>query len=366
MTSSRAWGRFGTLMIAAGLTAGACITVEDSPAAVGLAGETCRARDDCSNGLQCLDRKCREAGWVREAGTDTGTGDGSADSAADRTSAERDGATDVTVGDATDAAHASADSSPDSRDAQSDAPQLSEHGEPCNAKKPCIEPFTCVREVCVGSENGLTPTGRRCDIIECTQPIDCCPPPEGQPPNCEQLQLQCDQGFRFSCEKYDTKCDCSADKWRCDDEVCRWTPTCSASDDCIAPEQCVSGHCVECANASECGSGYDCLDGECVVRCAIDEHCSFFHECQSGECVRVGCMVDSECRAWLKTPHAACIDGSCRSDCVRDADCNSAVGAVKNVCHRGFCIPFGCETDQACRIELEAYLSGNSEAECRP
>ncbi len=355
------WRRFLGGLISAGLVTVACVTIEDEPSVVGLAGETCRSRNDCAKGLVCIDRVCGKPGAGDDGGADAGAADAALDGADGGSETGADAQLDS--GDAGDGGDAEAGT--DAGDAQPDAvpPRLGLHGWTCDDTRPCEPQFTCAHGKCSGSENGLTPTDRSCELIECTEPADCCDVPEG----CPTLLEQCNAtGNAYYCDAYNAQCLCDPADWECNNEICKFAATCTVPGDCKAPLKCAGGTCVECEDSDECSFGYGCISGECVFQCTIDEQCDNFHECRSGDCVRVGCAADSECRALFSNdPNAACIDSTCRSSCVRDTDCNGW-NQRTNVCFEGYCHPVGCETDQECRIRLSSELTGNRQTECRP
>lgn len=161
---------------------------------------------------------------------------------------------------------------------------------------------------------------------------------------------------------------------RCDDERCVADRSCKADADCgAATPICSDGQCVQCTTDDDCGDDKSCDLGVCHARCKHNEECSAFYECNadSGECEYVGCKSDRECilnatgsgqtaesiptstgedpRLLKCLPSEADKDHkTCKIPCENDGSCGP-----QSVCDAGFCKFIGCDTDEECRAYLK-------------
>lgn len=104
--------------------------------------------------------------------------------------------------------------------------------------------------------------------------------------------------------------DCGGEGFICDSGSC--VAGCEDNNDCPYFHQCQSRVCVEtgCTTDRECAAYTDspnatCNDGECQIPCVNDAECNGsdssydFYGCRSGLCVYLGCETDEECRIEL-------------------------------------------------------------------
>jgi len=113
----------------------------------------------------------------------------------------------------------------------------------------------------------------------------------------------CDNGVCVECL---VDVDCPGDGI-CNVDTNRCISRCTRNEECDIFEQCnANGECEEsgCNDNRECyfatGSPLsECHDGECRVPCENDAECNPFDACQNGLCVFVGCTSDEQCRILL-------------------------------------------------------------------
>src|SRR6478609_5430436 len=85
---------------------------------------------------------------------------------------------------------------------------------------------------------------------------------------------------------------------RCDKERCVADRSCKKDSECgTATPFCSDGQCVQCTVDEDCGDDKSCDAGVCHSRCKHNEECAAFYECNadSGECEYAGCKSDREC-----------------------------------------------------------------------
>ena len=295
-------------------------------------------------------------------------------------------------------------------------------GHSCQTDNDCAEGLACIDEVCDLVDFGLTDSANECKLVTCTVPSDCCATPnaacdawkqacdlgesascdnynfyanncvcnesllectdfqcvvnqcltstdccQDEPPECAQLQANCDLGDTVSCALLDdpaTGC-CDPTAWTCTvNKTC--SPACQDDLACIGYGVCDFGVCVECRDGDDCPSGETCSSGGGVSACATDSDCAAFHQCAAGECVESGCITDSECVALLKDVQAVCTETRCVLPCATDADCDEPSDFGFQVCFQGLCKVLGCQTDQECRLRYGVTPSSNYDALCVP
>jgi len=158
---------------------------------------------------------------------------------------------------------------------------------------------------------------------------------------------------------------------RCDDERCVADRSCKVDAECGATTPfCSDGQCVQCTADKDCGDDKSCNAGVCHARCKHNEECNAFYECNadSGECEYAGCKSDRECilaaggnqNASTTTPSGEdprllkCLPSetepahkTCKIPCENDGSCGA-----QSVCDAGFCKFIGCETNEDCRAYL--------------
>jgi hypothetical protein len=279
-------------------------------------------------------------------------------------------------------------------------------GHSCQTDNDCSEGLACIEQICDLVDFGLTNTTNECKLVSCTQAADCCADPN---PACEAWKQACDLGESASCLSYETAsnaCVCNLALLECADYQCithecqtsldccgaeppecaqlesncnlgdvtscellsdpatgccdpmAWTctsgkscsPACQDDLGCIGYGVCSFGVCVLCRDEGDCDTGETCADGECVSSCITNADCAPFHQCAAGECVETGCITDAECVALLKDVRGVCTDTRCVLPCQTDADCDDPSNFNFQICEFGLCAIIGCETDQECRL----------------
>jgi hypothetical protein len=216
--------------------------------------------------------------------------------------------------------------------------------------------------VCENSQFNVSATGKVCQLVQCSQPVDCCPTP---PPNCAALQAQCgDAGpSSFYCQQYDQNCKCDGSKFNCNSGQC--VPRCNADIDCNYPNnKCANGTCAQCAQDSDCTTGDTCNGGTCMPPCKSDGDCPGFMRCNNSQCTPSGCKTDRECVSLTRHVDATCgTDGSCIIPCQTDTECGNPQEYDFYSCIKGTCASVGCDTVKDCELR---YLNGNADAGLPP
>ncbi len=244
----------------------------------------------------------------------------------------------------------------------------SSKGEVCQTTNDCADGLDCVPRatgggLCVHGEFNVAATAKSCAVIQCAQPVDCCPattPPTGI--DCPSLNTQCQQSGNpqsFSCSQYKAYCiPCDGSKYACTNGSCQ--SICQTATDCGGGTfQCNSGKCVQCTTDSQCTNGYVCGDlGQCVPPCKTDTECSAFNRCANGHCSATGgCQTDRECIAATRNVTATCAkDGTCVVPCESDLECGNPEEYRFFSCVQHQCIYVGCATDKECQL----YLGGGT------
>jgi hypothetical protein len=237
----------------------------------------------------------------------------------------------------------------------------SSKGEVCQTTNDCADGLDCVPRandpggLCVKGEFNVAPTAKECAVIECAQPVDCCPvTPAGI--DCTTLNSECQQGGPTSsfCSEYKTYCACDGSKYACTNGSCQ--SICQTPTDCGGGTfQCNAGKCVECTADNQCTGGDVCSDtGACVPPCKTDTDCSAFNRCSSGHCSATGgCATDRECIASTKNVTATCAkDGTCVVPCQSDLECGNPEEYRFFSCIANQCIYVGCGSDKECQLYL--------------
>jgi len=245
----------------------------------------------------------------------------------------------------------------------------SSKGEVCQTTNDCADGLDCVPRanqpggLCVKGEFNVAPTAKECAVIECAQPIDCCPPtPAGI--DCTTLNSECLTSGPTSsyCSEYKTYCACDGSKYACTNGSCQ--SVCQTATDCGGGTyQCTGGKCVQCSNDSQCTGGDVCSElGACVPPCKTDTDCSAFNRCASGHCSATGgCQTDRECIASTKNVTATCAkDGTCVVPCQSDLECGNPEEYRFYSCISNQCIYVGCGSDKECQLYLGAATGGGT------
>ena len=238
-------------------------------------------------------------------------------------------------------------------------PRKSKKGEVCETTSDCADQLSCVPRataggggVCVQGEFKVAPTAKECAVIQCQQPVDCCPTP---PPSCVSYDQQCKQGSMTACDEYNRYCKCDGAKFACNNGAC--SAQCQTNTDCFGGT-CSNGACIQCQDDSGCTNGNVCSSsGQCVPPCQTDTDCPSFNRCDTGKCVDSGCASDRECIAATKNVTATCAkDKTCVVPCDTDLECGNPEEYKFYSCIKSQCVYVGCASDKECQL----YLQGQS------
>ena len=340
-----------------GLFAGCNTTTTEAPRTKGEAGESCQVHDDCKDGLSCVHQVCvsgpMEPDKPKDGGAPVvtvslgGRGESCTSRAdcisglaclnnvcADPAAMKPDAGTLVVVG---------------------------KRGESCRTRADCGDNLACIGGTCTLADFGVNATTKKCKLVQCKVPADCCPIPSSM---CPFYNDFCMQGDQASCDLYNTTCKCDETRWSCTDSKCVLTPTCDSTHPCPSPLICSNSKCVTCAVDSDCGVG-KCTDGKCVAKCMKDADCPYFNTCKDGACVKTGCATNRECIASTGNVLSLCQMGECLVPCQSDLECDSAIKFNFHACVQGYCKEVGCETDEECRIALKAMPGAMQNAVCQ-
>ena len=333
-------------------------TTEQPARAKGVQGESCQVHDDCKDGLSCIHQVCVSGGSGAEMHKDGGgppvtiSLGGRGESCTSRA--------DCAMGLACLNNVCADPTAPQHEDAGA-LVVVGKRGESCRTRADCADNLACIGGTCTLAEFGITPTMKKCKLVQCKVPADCCPPPST---SCPFYMDFCNQGDQTYCDLYNTSCKCDDTRWACTDDKCVLTPTCDTTHPCTSPQVCSAGKCVQCAMDSDCANG-KCMDNKCVTKCMNDGDCPYFNKCQDGACVKSGCKTDRECIASTGNVQSLCQMGECLVPCQSDLECDSATQFKFKACIQGYCKDVGCETDEECRIFLKAQPGAMQDAVCQ-
>jgi hypothetical protein len=251
---------FGPLVVALVFTMSACggcgpRTVVNQPERVGERGESCRARNDCEEGLACVRGTCVKNEYaIDQAGGNC-----------------------VLV-------------------------ECTEDEDCCDPPSQCAS----LEEDCNGGDefacdqfDNLCTCEFECSDNQCRSIADPCED------DVDCFGNICDDGVCVECANAD---DCFGDEM-CIDGFC--DEGCETDANCPLFNTCQEGECVEtgCQSDRECvlfteDGDAVCQDGQCNIPCVSDAECNAgdfgqFEICEGGRCVFIGCETDSECRVAL-------------------------------------------------------------------
>lgn len=248
--------------------------------------------------------------------------------------------------------------------------RLSRKGEACQYTNDCSTGLSCLPRpggtggVCVTGEFKIAKTAKECALIQCDQPIDCCP---AKPSNCADLDEQCKESQTSSggtssyyCEQYQAQCVCDATSYSCDNGACKYKKTCKLDTDCPS-NACVGGTCAECKTDDRCPNGSTCVSNKCVAGCSLDSDCPNFYRCDdSGQCVEGSCQTDRECVAATGNVEAKCntTDKRCVVPCQTDLECGSSQEYSFYSCINNECVYTGCDSDKECQFYFGRGTTG--------
>jgi hypothetical protein len=233
--------------------------IEMVPQAQGERGESCRARNDCADGLACIRNTCVKNDFPISAV-------GGSCAIIECTS-----------------------------DAECCPDELSPMCQ--NAKEDCAggDQWACdtFEDMCVCDQV--------CRDNQCRFDLSCV-----DDNDCSSFGQTCEGG---SCVECTDNSQCGGDEL-CVEGIC--TEGCSVDANCPLFHVCQDSKCVEsgCTTDRECvlftnNGNATCQDGQCLVACQNDAECgggfgNSFEVCQDGRCVFVGCETDKECRIALE------------------------------------------------------------------
>lgn len=237
--------------------------------------------------------------------------------------------------------------------------RLSQKGELCQVTNDCVDGLACIPisgsfgGICSVTKFEVAPTAKECALVECREPVDCCPLP---PTSCSTWQAGCADAGAGSlvCQQYEAYCKCDATKRDCVADKC--VTKCTADAECgmFGPGvKCTGGRCGAgtCAADADCGTGAICVAGMCQAPCRSDGDCAGFARCIAGKCEESGCKTDRECVAATKNVEAKCgSDGECIVPCENDIECGNPKGYAFVSCIDKRCTYTGCESDKDCRL----------------
>lgn len=355
--------------------------VKLEPETRGKRGENCDARNDCQDGLACLNHTCSKNEFDIEV----------APKQCDRIDC--------------------AETSDCCGDKPTEVPtKCGDRAKYCTSVFPgCIASTICTNDTQCGDEGGRcrppAATGtcqNGITSLTCATVTDCRDVCDSSG-FCTLSQVACetDSGCTYysynaqvTCMKPPRTCDCSNPDYnisnpicsdpdcteplcllRCEEERCVTDRSCSQNADCqqFGLPLCDGGRCVECKKSSDCDDDETCEEGVCHTPCKHDEECPLFYGCDtdSGECEYVGCKTDRECilaanrssnpedpqsvptnsgedaRLQRCLPSAESNIKTCKVPCENDGSCGA-----QSVCDEGFCKFIGCESDADCRAYL--------------
>lgn len=336
----------------------------------GKVGESCQVHDDCESSLSCVRQVCVSGVYPQPGNQDGGAHPVGAPLGAlgESCGSRADCEPDLACFDNVCSAHASGGG-----DAGS-APRVGQRGESCRTRTDCESNLACIAGVCTLADFGLTPTTKKCELVQCQTVTDCCPKPSSSCPFYDQY---CKQGDQAYCDQYQRECVCDEAQWACTENKCQFTPKCDpttltcpttcspTTPGCPKQLVCAGTRCVECTADADCGTTGKCSNEKCLVKCDTDADCPYLNKCQGGACIESGCTTNRECIADTGNVLSLCQAGKCLVPCETDLECDSPLHFTFKACVNGYCNDVGCETDEECRIQLKVTPGSTTSAVCR-
>jgi hypothetical protein len=223
------------------------------PAQKSRRGETCSSRNDCTDGLSCVQSRC----------------------IADDYPVEPTAKECVLVECATEA-DCCADFVPDFSCAEYDSQcQLGDQFYCDLYQDVCVCSAACVEERCVAQGAG------------CTSDAEC-------------GGFFCEAGACVQCRSNEN----CTDGLLCVNNACQ--TGCTRNEECALFHSCQNGECVEtgCTSDRECilftkRPDAECKDAVCTVACETNAECGELQICDDGTCLFIGCETNEECRTYL-------------------------------------------------------------------
>jgi hypothetical protein len=246
----------------------------------------------------------------------------------------------------------------------------------CSVKNDCEAGLSCIQGVCQPSSFELSPTGKECVQIDCTEPADCCGNlPMEVPEKCRARPSTCLQKLPGCVEKACTRSADCAGGGVCAGQCAVSAGECRGNVDCLA-NKCVEGTCslnftvcqsdADCA-ANTCAGGtctcdnpnysplspvcqdpdcadkcfWSCEDSRCVIptSCGTSDDCfGSKPQCVDGTCVE--CSISTDCSF-----DKICVAGSCETSCQDDTQCG-----LFEACQVGECTYVGCRSNRECTL----------------
>ena len=297
----------------AGLVVSGCgdkVTVNETQR--GGKNESCRSRNDCEEGLLCIDMVCTKssgAGGSGSDGKDAGVLMTTTRSALGESCLTRADCVAPLVcidntcleGFATDAAVET-------------TPPRGKRGESCEATNDCEQGLSCIGSRCLESDFDIEFLPKQCYRVQCADDADCC---EDWKPGGGYTQAQCDM-MKDNCESAGVYPPPSVIPPAVTTNDCTyWVAYCRCSYGCNE-EQCTVDTGQYCLVDGQCTTGpATCVDHRCVD-CTDDVDClsSLYPFC-SGDNTCVQCKDDGDCT----TPGARCVAGTCQAGCTANENC---------------------------------------------
>jgi hypothetical protein len=225
-----------------------------------------------------------------------------------------------------------------------------------------------------------------CVQLECTTTSDCCVINNFvRPTYCDTYAANCQLDpttYATECTTANgPTCNCNnnVSNYACIANQCVNATTCTTNSNCAYPNVCnpTTGRCVQCMVDTDCtATNAMCVANACVTpACITNADCSPFYACDAtvkpAVCKKVGCTTDRECELALDSYIAFCDPNTsgdppvrqCAMTCDRDTQCTATdpLGA----CVNGRCQPSGCESDEECKIRLQASHTRGTKALCQ-
>jgi hypothetical protein len=372
------------LLCAAWVGCGDKVTVNETQR--GLSGESCRSRNDCEEGLMCIDMVCTmgapSSGSGGAPARDAGTPIRTRSELGESCQTSADCVAPLVCIENTCLTGFAGDASVEA------APPHGKRGESCEASNDCEQGLACIGSRCLESDFDLDYVPKQCYRVQCATSADCCAdfrPLGGYTQDqCDTMRTNCEDAATYpppavmppaitsnDCDYWVSYCRC---QYECVEEQCLMPlgQYCLVDGQCYTgPGSCVDNRCVECTTNTDCLStlypfcshnacvqcmddgdcttaGSRCVSGTCQSGCTANEQCGLLQTCQAGECVDTGCTSDRQCYFLTGDDRSRCVETKCQTPCENDAECLDPFA----ICADGVCAFAGCDNDEECRAVL--------------